>query len=324
MVCDMKEIQIRKNDAGQRLDRFVGKAVPLLPESLLQKYIRLKRIKRNGKGTKRDVRLVEGDVLQLYINDEFFEKPTEHNAWLKIATPRLDIVYEDENILLADKKPGVLCHSAGEWSWDTLISNIQAYLRQNGQWDPKAENAFTPALCNRIDRNTGGIVLAAKNAETLRILNQKIRDREIGKFYLAVLHGRMSPPAGKLEGFLLKDEDKARVTVYRKPVPGGKSAATLYKTLKTADGLSLVECELLTGRTHQIRAQFAAAGHPLLGDGKYGRERDNKRYGRAFQALYSYKLVFSFSTDAGMLEYLKGRAFTVEHVDFVEAYFPGE
>ena len=160
MVCDMKEIQIRKNDAGQRLYRFVGKAVPLLPESLLQKYIRLKRIKRNGKAAKRDVRLVEGDVLQLYINDEFFEKPTEHNAWLKIATPRLDIVYEDENILLADKKPGVLCHSAGEWSWDTLISNIQAYLRQNGQWDPKAENAFTPALCNRIDRNTGGIVIA--------------------------------------------------------------------------------------------------------------------------------------------------------------------
>ena len=165
----MKEIQIRKNDAGQRLDRFVGKAVPLLPESLLQKYIRLKRIKRNGKAAKRDVRLVEGDVLQLYINDEFFEKPTEHNAWLKIATPRLDIVYEDENILLADKKPGVLCHSAGEWSWDTLISNIQAYLRQTGEWDPKAENAFTPALCNRIDRNTGGIVIAAKNAEALRI-----------------------------------------------------------------------------------------------------------------------------------------------------------
>ena len=123
----MKEIQIRKND------RFVGKAVPLLPESLLQKYIRLKRIKRNGKAAKRDVRLVEGDVLQLYINDEFFEKPTEHNAWLKIATPRLDIVYEDENILLADKKPGVLCHSAGEWSWDTLISNIQAYLRQTAE-----------------------------------------------------------------------------------------------------------------------------------------------------------------------------------------------
>ena len=322
MVCDMKEIQIRKNDAGQRLDRFVGKAVPLLPESLLQKYIRLKRIKRNGKGAKRDVRLVEGDVLQLYINDEFFEKPTEHNAWLKIATPRLDIVYEDENILLADKKPGVLCHSAGEWSWDTLISNIQAYLRQNGQWDPKAENAFTPALCNRIDRNTGGIVMAAKNAETLRILNQKIRDREIAKFYLAIVHGRMKPSQGKLEGFLLKDEDRAQVKVFSRPVPGGKSAATLYKTLRTAGGLSLVECELLTGRTHQIRAQFAAAGHPLLGDGKYGRERDNKKYGRSFQALYSYKLAFTFPTDAGLLEYLRGRVFTVEQVDFVAEYFP--
>ena len=201
MVCDMKEIQIRKNDAGQRLDRFVGKAVPLLPESLLQKYIRLKRIKRNGKGAKRDVRLVEGDVLQLYINDEFFEKPTEHNAWLKIATPRLDIVYEDENILLADKKPGVLCHSAGEWSWDTLISNIQAYLRQTGEWDPKAENAFTPALCNRIDRNTGGIVIAAKTAEALRILNQKIRDRELDKRYLAVVEGTPRPETGVLKGY---------------------------------------------------------------------------------------------------------------------------
>ena len=322
MVCDMKEIQIRKNDAGQRLDRFLGNAHPLLPESLLQKYIRLKRIKRNGKAAKRDVRLVEGDVLQLYINDEFFEKPTEHNAWLKIATPRLDIVYEDENILLADIKPGVLCHSAGEGSWDTLISNIQAYLRQTGEWDPKAENAFTPALCNRIDRNTGGIVIAAKNAETLRILNQKIRDREIAKFYLAIVHGRMKPSQGKLEGFLLKDEDQAQVKVFSRPVPGGKSAATLYKTLRTAGGLSLVECELLTGRTHQIRAQFAAAGHPLLGDGKYGRERDNKKYGRSFQALYSYKLAFTFPTDAGLLEYLRGRVFTVEQVDFVAEYFP--
>ena len=254
MVCDMKEIQIRKNDAGQRLDRFVGKAVPLLPESLLQKYIRLKRIKRNGKGAKRDVRLVEGDVLQLYINDEFFEKPTEHNAWLKIATPRLDIVYEDENILLADKKPGVLCHSAGEWSWDTLISNIQAYLRQNGQWDPKAENAFTPALCNRIDRNTGGIVIAAKNAEALRILNDKIRDREIEKSYLCVVCGRPRPAEGRLEGYLFKDAVKNQVYVTKKPQPGAKTAVTEYRTLQSRRGLSLVECRLLTGRTHQTVA----------------------------------------------------------------------
>ena len=139
---------------------------------------------------------------------------------------------------------------------------------------------------------------------------------------LAIVHGRMKPSQGKLEGFLLKDEDQAQVKVFSRPVPGGKSAATLYKTLRTAGGLSLVECELLTGRTHQIRAQFAAAGHPLLGDGKYGRERDNKKYGRSFQALYSYKLAFTFPTDAGLLEYLRGRVFTVEQVDFVAEYFP--
>ena len=317
----MKEIQIRKNDAGQRLDRFVGKAVPLLPESLLQKYIRLKRIKRNGKGAKRDVRLVEGDVLQLYINDEFFEKPTEHNAWLKIATPRLDIVYEDENILLADKKPGVLCHSAGEWSWDTLISNIQAYLRQTGEWDPKAENAFTPALCNRIDRNTGGIVVAAKNAEALRILNDKIRDREIAKYYLCIALGRVEPPKGRIECFLRKDEKSNTVRVYHRPVPDGRSAITLYQTLQTRGELSLLEVELLTGRTHQIRASMADLGHPLLGDGKYGIGSVNRKYGETHQALYSYRLCFDFPTDAGILEYLRGREFQVDEVPFQKKYF---
>ena len=317
----MKEIQIRKNDAGQRLDRFVGKAVPLLPESLLQKYIRLKRIKRNGKGAKRDVRLVEGDVLQLYINDEFFERPTEENAWLKIAMPRLDIVYEDENILLADKKPGVLCHSAGEWSWDTLISNIQAYLRQSGEWDPKAENAFTPALCNRIDRNTGGIVIAAKNAEALRILNDKIRDREIAKYYLCIALGRVEPPKGRIECFLRKDEKSNTVRVYHRPVPDGRSAITLYQTLQTRGELSLLEVELLTGRTHQIRASMADLGHPLLGDGKYGVGSVNRKYGETHQALYSYRLRFDFPSDAGILEYLHGREFQVDEVSFQKKYF---
>ena len=158
----MKELRVNPNDAGQRLDRFVSKAVPLLPESLLQKYIRLKRIKVNGKGAKRDARLQTGDLLQLYINDEFFEKPREENSYLKVGTPKLNIVYEDENILLADKKPGVLCHSAGVWDYNTLIAHIQAYLAQKGEWRPKEENSFAPALCNRIDRNTGGIVIAAK------------------------------------------------------------------------------------------------------------------------------------------------------------------
>lgn len=322
MVCDMKEIQIRKNDAGQRLDRFVGKAVPLLPESLLQKYIRLKRIKRNGKGAKRDVRLVEGDVLQLYINDEFFERPTEQNAWLKIATPRLDIVYEDENILLADKKPGVLCHSAGEWSWDTLISNIQAYLRQNGQWDPKAENAFTPALCNRIDRNTGGIVIAAKTAEALRILNDKIKEHELKKKYVCVVLGRPEPPRGRIENFLRRDEKRKQVTLHDRPVPGAKTAKTLYRTLASTKELSLVECVLLTGRTHQIRAHMASIGCPLLGDGKYGRGDRNRACGETGQLLYSFELTFAFESDAGALQYLDGKTFRVKDIAFVKKYFP--
>ena len=302
----MKELTVKKNDAGQRLDRFVGKAVPLLPEALLQKYIRIKRIKLNGKGAKRDVRLAEGDTLQLYINDEFFEKPREENSYLKVGTPRLDIVYEDENILLADKKPGVLCHSAGVWDYNTLIANIQAYMAQKSEWRPKEENSFAPALCNRIDRNTGGIVIAAKNAEALRILNDKIKDREIEKYYLCAVQGRPKPP---------------QVYVKSRPEPGAKTAVTEYRLIASRGELSLVECRLLTGRTHQIRAQMSHAGWPLLGDGKYGSERFNRGYGEKGQALYSYKLKFDFPTDAGILEYLRGKIFTVNSVDFAEKYF---
>ena len=320
----MKELTVRQNDAGQRLDRFVGKAVPLLPESLLQKYIRLKRIKLNGKGAKRDTRLNVGDTLQLYINDEFFEKPREENSYLKVGTPRLDIVYEDENILLADKKPGVLCHSAGVWDYNTLIANIQAYMAQKGEWRPKEENSFAPALCNRIDRNTGGIVIAAKNAEALRILNDKIRDREIEKYYLCAVQGRPKPPSGRLENYLFKDAGKNQVYVKKRPEPGTKIAVTEYRVLCSKGPLSLVECRLLTGRTHQIRVQMAHAGWPLLGDGKYGRERFNRDFGEKGQALYSYKHCFSFPTDAGILEYLRGREFTVKRVDFAEKYFDTE
>lgn len=322
IISLMKELTVGKNDAGQRLDRFVGKAVPLLPESLLQKYIRLKRIKLNGKGSKRDTRLNEGDVLSLYINDEFFEKPTERNSYLKVGAPRLDIVYEDENILLADKKPGVLCHSAGEWDYNTLIANIQAYAYQKGEWRPREENAFAPALCNRIDRNTGGIVIAAKTAEALRIINEKIKEREIEKYYLCVVRGRPKPAEGQLRGYIFKDAAKNRVYVRRKPEPGAKEALTYYRTLASQGGLSLVECRLGTGRTHQIRAQMAAAGTPLLGDGKYGSDRENKKLGEDGQLLCSYRLEFAFRTDAGALNYLNGRSFSVSRVDFAEKYFP--
>ena len=317
----MKEITIGANDAGQRLDRFLSKAVPLLPASLAQKYIRLKRIKLNGGRAQRDSRLQAGDLLQLYINDEFFDKPREDNAFLTVAVPKLQIVYEDEHILLADKRPGLAVHPHdGAEYGKTLIDHIQAYLYQKREWHPREENSFTPALCNRIDRNTGGIVIAAKTADALRILNQKIKDRELDKRYLAVVEGTPKRKEGSLKGYLFKDAKKNRVFVTDSPQPGAKSCQTNYRVLASKNGLSLVECELITGRTHQIRAQFAHAGHPLLGDGKYGKL--DKRFDRTYQALYSYKLTFDFSTDAGVLEYLNGKSFTVSRVDFAEEYFP--
>ncbi len=317
----MRELTIGKNDAGQRLDRFVAKSLPLLPSALLQKYIRLKRIKVNGGRAERDYRLKEGDVLQLYINDEFFDKPREENMFLTLFRPSLEIVYEDENLMLLNKRPGLVVHADETEKVNTLINHIQAYLYQKREWNPRWENAFTPALCNRIDRNTGGIVIAAKNAETLRIINEKIRDREIDKRYLCITLGAPKPAEGKIECFLLKDEKKKQVAVYHKPIPGGKTALTKYRTLEKRGELALVEVELLTGRTHQIRASFADLGCPLLGDGKYGRGEVNKRYGETRQALYSYKLTFDFPTDAGLLNYLKGRSFEVETVPFRDKYF---
>lgn len=317
----MKEFTIGKNDAGQRLDRFVGKTVPLLPESLLQKYIRIKRIKLNGKGSKRDVRLTTGDTIQMYINDEFFEKPTEDNAYLKISTPKLDVIYEDDNILLANKEAGVLCHSAGEWDYNTLISNIKAYLYQKGEWKPREENSFAPSLCNRIDRNTAGIVIAAKTAEALRIMDEKIKLREMEKLYLAAVNGVLEPRDGTLSGYIFKDAKSNRVYVRSKQEKGAKTAVTKYRTLKVKNGLSLVECELITGRTHQIRAQLSAAGHPLVGDGKYGIAQKNSGLSLPGQALCSYKLTFKFSTDAGTLNYLNGKSFTVPAPDFVKKLF---
>ena len=317
----MKEFTITQNDAGQRLDRWLAKTLPLLPAPLAQKYIRLKRIKLGGKRVERNTRLNVGDVLQLYINDEFFETPKAENAYLTVSAPKLNIVYEDENILLVDKKPGLAVHPHdGAEYGKTLIDHIQAYLYAKREWRPREENSFTPALCNRIDRNTGGIVIAAKNAEALRILNQKIKDREIDKRYLCIIHGTPKPPEGRLEGYLFKDAKENRVYITKKMQPGAKTAVTFYRTLQSKNGLSLVECELLTGRTHQIRAQMAAAGWPLLGDGKYGKL--DKRYDRKYQALYSYKLRFAFTTEAGILEYLNGKSFEVASVDFVQEYFP--
>ncbi len=319
----MKSFTVGKNDAGQRLDRFIAKCVPALPSSLLQKYMRTKHFRLNGKHRPADVRLSEGDVVDMYIGDDFFEKNRRKPEPVRGNIPKPDVVYEDENVILVNKEPGVLCHSDGSWSYSTLIARIQAYLRAKGEWDPEAENAFAPALCNRIDRNTGGIVIAAKNAEALRVLDDAIRDRKIEKYYLCVVLGQPKPLSGTLEGWLFKDAAKNRVYVRSKPEPGARSAATRYRVLASKGQLSLVECELITGRTHQIRAQMAAAGWPLLGDGKYGKLRDSQKHGdETGQALWSYKCRFSFNGTGGALNYLDGRTFTAGKVPFVQKYFP--
>ncbi len=316
----MKEFQVDAKQAGGRLDKFVAKAAPMLPKNLLYKYLRLKRIKVNGKRAEISTRLAAGDKVTLYINDEFFDVPAPKYDFLS-AGSQLDIVYEDENILLVDKKQGLIVHPDDKEFRDTLIGRIQKYLYQKGEYDPAAENAFPPALANRIDRNTGGIVLAAKNPAALRILCDKIKAREIDKYYLAVVHGVPQKRQDILEGYLEKNEEKNQVFVSKAPREGAKKSRTKYRVLASKDGLSLLEVELLTGRTHQIRAMMAAIGHPLLGDGKYGKNAADKRRGFKCQALYSYRLQFHFTTDAGILAPLNGREFTVPEVWFAKELF---
>lgn len=318
----MREYYITKNDSGQRLNKFLEKAVPLLPGGIMHKYLRLKRIKVNGKRTDAAYRLAEGDAVQLYLNDEYFDAPREEEAFRRITQPRLRIVYEDDHILLADKAPGMVVHADERGGADTLIAHIQAYLYQTGAWSPADAASFAPALCNRIDRNTGGIVIAAKTAEALRILNDKIKERELEKRYLCIVHGRPQPAAGLIENYLRRDEKRKQVTLHRQRVPGAKTARTRYRTLASQDKLSLVECELLTGRTHQIRAHMASIGCPLLGDGKYGTNELNRPYNETGQALYAYSLTFRFEEDAGVLSYLNGRTFTAKEIPFVRKYFP--
>ncbi len=325
----MRQFQIGKNDCGQRLDKFVTKSVRGLPTSLMYKYIRTKRIKVNGKRAEQKQMLEPGDVVEMYIPEEFFSESAGNDELTRIKV-NLDILYEDENILLCDKRPGVLSHtgdrdesSAREIpERETLIFHIQAYLCQKGEYDPKAELSFAPALCNRIDRNTGGIVIAAKNAEALRTMNELIRDGNVHKTYLCAVHGTMPKMEDTLSGYLFKNTKTKTVTVSDEPRRGAKEILTGYRVLAVnrEEALSLLEVRLLTGRTHQIRAHMASVGHPLLGEGKYGVNRQDRVLGWQHQALYSYRV--HFTVPDGVLAYLHDRTFTAkrENIRFLPLF----
>ena len=312
----MQIVTVGKNDAGQRLDKFLEKLMPTLPKSMLYKGIRKNCVKLGTKHIKDgSCKLCEGDILYLYFGDEFFEKPAYFSDFMKIS-PKLDIIYEDENILLVNKPQGVLAHEDNKQNPENLLSHIKSYLYIKGEYAPEAENTFAPALANRIDRGTGGIVIAAKNAQTLRILNEKIKNREIKKFYLCLAYGHFEKKAGEISGYILRDEKTRKVAFFDEPVSGAKKTVTKYRVLEEFSDYSLIEAELETGRTHQIRAGFAHIGHPLLGDRKYTPPQINKKFSFCSQALFAHKLKFEFLSDSGSLDYLNGKSFEIEDVRF--------
>ncbi len=316
----MKQVTVNKNAAGQRIDRFLSKTYPELSQGFICKTIRKKDIKVNGKRTEANYKLCEGDVVTLYVKDELFEKKKTADTDFMTTDGKLSIIYEDENIILVDKEPGLVVHEDDDNTVDTLINRIKNYLWRKGEYKPEEEFSFAPALCNRIDRNTGGIVIAAKNAESLRILNQKVRDRELTKLYLCAVHGIPEKKKARLTAYLYKNEKENRVVISDKKTPQNRTIVTEYKVIDTCGGDSLLEVDLITGRTHQIRAHMAYIGHFLLGDGKYGVNKINKEKGYPYQALYSYKLVFKFSTDGGILNYLNGREFTAKNIWFKDKF----
>ena len=264
----MKELTIQHNDAGQRLDRFLAKAVPLLPASLAQKYIRIKRIKLNGARAERDTRLKEGDVLQLYINDEFFDKPREDNAYLTVASPKLNIVYEDDQLMVINKPAGMVVHPGAGNFHGTLINAVAWHMRNVPSFDA---NNPEVGLVHRIDKDTSGLLVVAKTPEAKTLLGKQFFHKTTHRSYIALVWANFVEEEGRIEGNIARDvRDRLRMAVFPPDSETGKPAVTHWRVLERFGYTTLVECILETGRTHQIRAHMRHIGHPLFGDARYG------------------------------------------------------
>lgn len=297
----MEEWNIGRKEEGRRLDAFLMERKGW-SRSFFMKALRTKKIKVNGKKMEPSYRLMEGDAVRSFVLE------------IKKSRP-VDILYEDENLLAVNKPAGLLSLDVTGRTEDTMLDRVNSLLAERGE--------KTAYPVHRIDFNTSGILLLAKNGRAGEILDRMIKERKIRKSYLCVVKGRPSPDKGRLENQLFKDAKKTRVYVAEHTVKGSKTAITDYQVVASRNGLSLVECHLLTGRTHQIRCQMAHAGHPLLGDDKYGSKEWNREKGERRQLLSSYKTTFDFGEEGSLLSYLSGKTIKLPKVSFVEKYFKG-
>ena len=309
----MKEFVIQKDDANQRVDKFIMKTMKTMPKSLMYKYIRNKKIKVNRKRCEISQRLQEGDTAQCFIAEEFFENKKELK-FLKVPS-KVNCLYEDNNIILLCKPSGLLVHSDTKELQDNLADRYLHYLYEKKEYDPEISQSFTPALCHRIDRNTEGIVIAAKNAEALREMNNCIKERKVDKYYLCIVEGKMETNKSIIEVWHKKFEDN-HVEISKDKKDGYQKVVTGYKVLSEKNGFSLLEVELITGKSHQIRAVMSFLGNPLYGDIKYGAKRNGRQ---DYQALCAYKVNFHTENNS-ILSYLDGKEFMLQDTGVEKIY----